>query len=125
MRYAARIPRSVPLPGRHGERKPGDCPKHKAWIRDQSCAVENADCRGKVVAAHVRNGVWDGKGMGVKNHDRWLVPLCSQHHTDGGFLAQHTLGEDEFWKRHGKDPIKLAAACWQRSPFRHLYEDAA
>lgn len=111
-RYPARIPRNVPRSIR--ERDPGACEDHRKWVAKQRCAVEDADCGGKVVAAHVRIGT-DG-ALGKKPADRWCVPLCSFHHTDGGLKAQHVEGERSFWSKRGIDPKALAERYAARSP---------
>lgn len=69
-------------------------------------------------AAHIRFGnLKYGKretGAGEKPSDKWTVPLCPNHHTDGP-EAQHSGGEEAFWQKHGIDPFVIAMALFQCS----------
>lgn len=84
---------------------------HLAWIRGHECSVKNAECHGRIEAAHVRTAT-DG-AMGVKPSDIWTIPLCSAHHRD-----QHDVGEAHFERDHKIDMKKIAAALWAKSPHR-------
>lgn len=86
-------------------------PGHLAWVRGHVCAVENADCQGKIEAAHVRIGT-DG-GTGVKPSDCYAIPLCFAHHT-----MQHSMGERSFEAAHNISMRKIADELWQKSPHR-------
>ena len=113
MRYPPRIDRAVPGPaGRDDDR---DHPRHRAWIRDRPCAVENGDCRGAVQAHHVRNGT-DG-GTGLKPHDKWCVPLCAQHHGD-----LHREGWRSFERLYNVNLRSEAMALAKRIPDRGVRE---
>lgn len=79
MKYPARIKKELP---QHLRReRDGDCPQHRAWIRQQHCLFENERCAGRMQAHHVR-GSWNA-GTAFKPHDSWCVPLCAFHHDEG------------------------------------------
>lgn len=88
-----------------------DHPKHRAWVRKRPCTVHGADCRGQVHAHHVRNGT-DG-GMGLKPHDRWVVPLCAYHHDE-----LHRNGARSFERAYNVNLASEALALAERSPDR-------
>jgi len=80
--------------------------KHLDFIRSLPCCV----CLNSVEteAAHVRmSDAMSAKinpGVGAKPHDRWTVPLCSQHHRE-----QHADGDERaFWHWHCINPLWLA-----------------
>lgn len=85
---------------------------HLDFIRGLGCLI----C-GKhgVHAAHIRMaGEQYGKrstGAGEKPSDKWTVPLCPEHHTDGP-EAQHKGSEEAFWERHKINPFVVALALW-------------
>lgn len=89
--------------------------KHLRMVRQLPCCVckstpDNPN-NATTEAAHVRYASPEnGKryvGKGEKPDDRWVVPLCGQHHRD-----QHEIGEREFWLLAGIDPVRLAVALW-------------
>ena len=86
---------------------------HLDFIRSLPCVI--CGTRG-VHAAHIRMAAMQyGKratGMQEKPSDKWTVPLCPVHHNDGP-EAQHSGGEEAFWKRHGIDPFVIAMALYQ------------
>lgn len=86
---------------------------HLDFIRSLPCAVCGAR---PVHAAHIRMAAARyGKrstGMQEKPSDKWTVPLCAPHHTDGPD-AQHKGAEEAFWERHGIDPFVLAMSLYQ------------
>ena len=72
-------------------------------IRRLPCVSCDADK--DIQAAHVRLSV-PGKpnaGVGRKPGHEWCVPLCSVCHA-----KQHAIGEPEFWRELGIDPIAIA-----------------
>lgn len=82
-------------------------PEHLAFIRGLPCCICGAP---RSEAAHVRmNDAATGKmqALGQKPHDDWSVPLCAGHHRELPG-AQHRIGEANFWRRHGIDPLDLA-----------------
>ena len=67
---------------------------HGKFVRGFSCMVEGQDCFGKVQACHVDFA--GGKGMGLKVHDAFIVPMCAGHHLEQGrgwdsFITKHRL----------------------------------
>lgn len=99
-------------------------PEYLAFIRQLPCVVCHVESSGwvKIDAAHVRyHSLSHGKsitGVGRKPDDRWVVPLCSHHHTSGGREAQHSNGEKVWWEIHEIDPLVIAALL-----FSHYAED--
>lgn len=91
------------------------CASHLSWIRGHCCSVDNAECSGKIEAAHVR--ICTDGGTSVKPGDNWTLPLCSHHHAQ-----QHQIGERSFASVHKLDMKATAAKLWQISPHRHKYE---
>lgn len=89
---------------------------HLAFVRTRPCCA----CKrpGPSEAAHIRMACpARGKeytGKGEKPSDMWTTPLCAYCHRTG-LLAQHNVGEVEFWKRVGRDPFAIALALWQES----------
>lgn len=85
-------------------------PAHLNLIRALPCLISGRAPGG--VAAHVRYAnAQFGKeitGIGVKPDDRWAVPLCPWFHTDGSG-AQHRFGEEDWWIKHGFDPLQVAS----------------
>lgn len=90
--------------------------RHLAFIRRLPCLICKSENRSH--AAHVRYGEMEyGKrqvGMQEKPDDRWTVPLCEEHHLTGD-KAQHKSNEREWWERHGKDPLVIAALLYSHS----------
>src|SRR5215469_15398255 len=98
----SRIPKK---PLTHNRRSTGRVRwRHRIFIRSLPCAV--CDHPGPCEAAHVRAGTNSG-GMGLKPEDRFLVPLCHEHHVE-----QHAKGEKSFWASRNIDPLNLAARLW-------------
>ena len=79
--------------------------QHLAWIRTLSCCIcgkPNPD------PAHIRSAsAVHGKretGKAEKASDRWVVPLCREHHDQ-----QHDAGNELlWWASTGIDPFGLA-----------------
>lgn len=76
MKYPARIKKD--LPPHLSRKRDGDCPQHRAFVRQQPCLFECAACAGQMHAHHVRTAA--NSGTGIKPHDRFCVPLCAYHH---------------------------------------------
>jgi hypothetical protein len=78
---------------------------HIGWIKQQPCCICGDNT--SVEPAHLRVGsINDDKretGMGEKPSDKWVLPLCGQHHR-----MQHRMNEMEFWASHNIDPFALA-----------------
>jgi hypothetical protein len=95
-----------------GSRKPREHDDgHLEAIRQCPCIVCGIDPAGE--AAHIRMMAL-GKplpGMGAKPDDRFVLPLCHQDHTE-----QHRIGERQFWKDVGIDPLVMAERLYRVSP---------
>lgn len=91
-------------------------PGHRAWVRGYGCCVPGCE-NVPIEAAHVRCGT--GGGMGHKPHDKWVISLCRDHHSE-----QHRLGEQTFETRHGIDMKKLAERFAAMSPHRFKWMEA-
>lgn len=89
---------------------------HLAFVRSLPCLITGMT-RG-VEAAHIRYAdPRFGKretGVGEKASDRWTVPLHVEMHRLGKD-AQHAGNERAFWRRHGIDPVRVAAALYANS----------
>lgn len=78
-------------------------------VRSLSCII----CLSNVCvdAAHIRYSA-PGKlnaGVGAKPDDCYVLPLCREHHA-----LQHSMGERQFWREMGLDPLRIAAQLYQR-----------
>lgn len=82
------------------------------WIRQLPCIVTG---RLGVEAAHISYAEPSygklGRGMGSKESDRWVVPLCPAEHRN-----QHSMGERAYWSLHGIDPCVVALALYGAYP---------
>ena len=90
-------------------------PSHRQWVRGHECVVQNADCLGRIEAAHVRAGT--DCGLGVKPSDIFVIALCSWHHRQ-----QHNIGEKQFQFRHKINMLEIAEEFARRSPHRAVWE---
>jgi len=68
------------------------CESYLQWLRGRACACNgrNADCGGKIQAAHVdyaAKGTREAKGTATKVADRWAIPLSMKCHA-----LQHIMG---------------------------------
>jgi hypothetical protein len=92
--------------------------RHLKFVRGQVCCI--CGSTRDVEAAHLKLrlpeiGKVDAPGMQMKEHDRWVTPLCHYHH-QSGILAQHRIGEQRFWfEIHGRNPFEIAARLWIES----------
>lgn len=88
---------------------------HLAWLRTLPSVVPG---HGDVEAAHIRYAdmryAKPATGMGEKPSDRWCVPLAHDVH-----MAQHQVGERNWWRAQGIDPIIVAAFLWCHSGDDH------
>lgn len=91
-------------------------PSHCKWVRGHRCSVPGC-LEVPIEAAHVRSGT--ACGMAVKPHDKWVISLCRDHHSE-----QHRIGETSFAFKHGIDLIKLAEEFAARSPHRFKWLEA-
>lgn len=100
MKYPPRIPRTVI--GSKRERREGDCPEHRKFVRAQRCIYDGVYCAGPMHAHHVRTAANSGTGM--KPDDKFCVPLCAAHHSE---LHSGILHPRPDWIMHEAE--KLAA----------------
>lgn len=86
--------------------------RHLDFIRSLAC-VSCGD-NTSTEAAHLRSAKREyGKaptGGAEKPHDMWTLPLCGRCHRE-----QHTMSEEEFWKRRGLNPWVLALSLFAAS----------
>ena len=95
-------------------------PDYLAFVRTLPCVLCPDDT--STEAAHVSFRDLSvgkmGRGMGSKEHDKFALPLCGQHHRD-----QHDAGDERaWWKDRGVDPVKLALAIYSA---KGNYEEAS
>ncbi len=83
--------------------------KYNEHMHTLPCCVENDQCWGDVVGHHLKKGMPAAErgGMGLKPHDKWMVPLCVGHH---GEIHDH--GHDTFELKYGVRLVDIAAICW-------------
>ena len=111
---------------RKRERNPNTVPGHLQWVRARPCLVEDAGgCGGKVRAHHVRKGYPEGTPASEKGgtsklpHDKWAVPLCDGHHTDGP-KAAHRMGHDSFQREFDVHLTREAAKLWRHDALHRM-----
>lgn len=84
--------------------------KHLAFIRTLACCC-GCNRHGPSEAAHIR-GNWNAPekrecGKAEKPDDKWTIPLNWECHR-----LQHSMAEESFWLRAGKDPFVIARRLW-------------
>jgi hypothetical protein len=84
-------------------------PAHLRWVRSLPCCVPGCHVAIGVHAHHVRSASVAGTGM--KPSDRWAVPLCSEHHSEG-----HLMGWMTFEAHYKLDLTGIARLLAQTSP---------
>lgn len=85
-------------------------------IRELPCLCCGIEPCGE--AAHVRmNNAAFGKrqAVGAKPDDKWSVPLCADCHRNDS-NSQHRMGEQEFWRRVGLNPLLICEALQRAAP---------
>lgn len=86
--------------------------KHKGYVAQLPCVICHSV---PVQVAHIRYAsAEDGAditGGGRKPDDWRVLPLCPRHHMYGK-EAQHSQGEEEFWRGHGINPFDLARTLY-------------
>ena len=94
------------LPRRPNGRKDRE---HRQFVRSLGCVI----CGAMAEAAHIRAGMTAGMeqrpGGSLKSGDRWVLPLCHQHHLEQG------AAELKFWSSRGVDQVALAEQLWRHS----------
>jgi hypothetical protein len=71
--------------------------RHLQRVRDLGCIV----CGGAAIAHHIRSG--QSSGMGKKASDFHTIPLCGDHHTDGGYGIAYHAGPRIWQERYGSE----------------------
>ncbi len=103
--------------GRHKrppkQKREGDSEPHLVLIRRLPCCL--CGRTGDTAAHHLLRVTGKSRGMGMKNADKWAIPLCGFHHTNSN-VSVHTAGNEENWLAiHSLDGRALAAALWKRT----------
>jgi len=86
-----------------------DDDKYRRWVSSLGCIL----CEAPAEAAHVRYGEWlnhskPSTGLQQKPHDKWVIPLCPEHHRLNK-KSQHGRNEWVWWAEHGVDPIQMCS----------------
>lgn len=105
-------------PKKRREKRPGNSEAHRVAIRKLPCCVVGCTIVG-VEAHHLKHGpAARERSVGRKATDRWLLPLCHEHHIHGVEINGSTARTEPKWfHEHGIDePIELASALWMASP---------
>ncbi|MBM4073869.1 MAG: DUF968 domain-containing protein [Planctomycetes bacterium] len=85
------------------QRREGESPKHRRNVAALGCVL----C-GRAADPHHLMGLDKGRGMGMRNTDRWAIPICRKHHDEA-----HAAGDDEaYLAQHGVDARALASSLW-------------
>lgn len=94
-------------------------PKHRKFVRDHDCTINDGkgnNCNGSPVVAHHLT-FCGGHGMGLKESDEWVVPLCHSHH-----INLHHIGERKWWSSWGIDAKEEAINLARVSPCNKIRE---
>jgi hypothetical protein len=109
---ASKLPTRPIEPGGEFRRPRVKNHKHLDFIRSLPCVICHK--AGISEAAHIRfSEIRHGKravGAGEKPDDRWVLPLCAEHHRE-----QHSTSESLWWKTQGIDPHVVAALLYSHS----------
>ena len=95
---------------------------HRTFIKSMLCTIvneEGVNCNGLPRDPHhlMKMG---NRGMGRKENDNWIVPLCRQHHIEVTGYGD----EEEFWVNYGfsyAEIIDLAIGHARNSPCEIIY----
>jgi hypothetical protein len=99
-------------------RREGNSDAHKAAIQKLPCCVPGCTIVG-VDPHHLKHGpAARERSVGQKATDRWLVPLCHNHHFFGVEIhGANAKAERRWFAENGlADPIELAKALYAASP---------
>lgn len=99
-------------------KRPGNSDAHKLAIQKCPCCIPGCNVVG-VEGHHLKHGPAAAeRSVGRKATDRWLLPLCHNHHINGVEIdAPNAKREPGWFRDRGIDePIELAAALWAVSP---------
>lgn len=83
--------------------------RHLAYVRTLRCSVPG--CMETPIHPHHVTIAPEGRSMGMKVSDRWVVPLSIACHR-----RLHDHGERLFWDALGIDPIARAERLWKNGP---------
>ena len=71
---------------------------YETWVKTLPCAICHDDT--KTDPHHLKGG--GGGGIGFKETDFWLMPLCRTHHAEG-----HQIGWGAWEKQYGCSQYQL------------------
>jgi len=93
-------------------KREGNDDKHLSAIRQCVCAVCNKI--GGNDPHHLKAGTGE-RGAGMRSTDKWVVPLCRQHHSELEALSSRS--EPAWFRERGVPaPLDLAEDLWRASP---------
>lgn len=98
--------------------RPGNSDAHKAAICKLPCLIPGCTIVG-CDPHHLKHGpAKRERSAGRKATDRWLIPLCHNHHFYGVEIDGRTARTEPKWFRdHGiSEPVEIATALWAVSP---------
>jgi len=101
--------------------KTREFPQHRQWVRTRPCLLQGKlahVCIGQMEAAHA-DAAADG-GIGLKCHDKHVVPLCS-----GAHRQLHSLGTATWEATYKVNLVEAAKVYAAKSPHRNLWADPA
>lgn len=93
-------------------------PGHCQWCRQtHACSVPGCNNR-QIEAAHFDGPIpnEDRGGMSEKDHDRWVFPLCREHHND------YHRGWARFDAKHKISTKAIAEEMARTSPHRFRWQ---
>ncbi|ADJ22984.1 hypothetical protein Hden_1171 [Hyphomicrobium denitrificans ATCC 51888] len=105
-------------PKKRRESRTGNSDAHKAAICKLPCLIPGCTVVG-VEPHHLKHGpAARERSVGRKATDRWLLPLCHNHHINGVEIDGRTARTEPKWFRDQgiAEPIEIAAALWSASP---------
>ena len=87
---------------------------HLAAIMQLPCCIKGCGLSKDIHPHHLKYGV--GISMGCKAKDRYVVPLCREHHIHGVHRVS-TPSERRWFKENGiSEVVALADGLWTMSP---------
>jgi hypothetical protein len=99
-------------------KREGNSEAHKLAIQKLPCCIPGCNVVG-VEPHHLKHGAAAAeRSVGRKATDRWLLPLCHDHHINGVEVDAPNAKREPGWFRDHRieEPIELAAALWAVSP---------
>ncbi len=89
-------------------------PRHRKWLRTFQCVVNNCQ-GGHIEVSHIRTAA--NAGTGIKPHDAFAVPMCSECHA-----YYHRIGHKTFERIYILNLAALAAEFTRKSPDQAMRE---